>query len=53
MFITGDRVKVAGETGTIYALDADWAAVILDSESHKRNPPIFWAKQAELDKLTK
>jgi hypothetical protein len=48
MFIVGDRVTVAGESGRIYALDADWAAVILDSNASKRNPPIFWAKLHEL-----
>jgi hypothetical protein len=50
MWNINDRVKVAGETGRIYALDADWAAVILDKESGKRNPPIFWAKLHELSK---
>ena len=46
----GERVEVAGEQGRIYALDADWAAVIMDSQAHKRNPPILWAKQSELGK---
>lgn len=51
MFIVGERVKVAGEEGRIYALDHDWAAVILDSQSSKLNPPIFWAKLDELAKV--
>jgi hypothetical protein len=50
MFIVGERVKVAGEEGRIYALDADWAAVILDSQASRTNPPIFWAKLHELSK---
>lgn len=44
----GQRVSVEGETGRVYALDHDWAAVILDRESHRANPPIFWAKLSEL-----
>lgn len=44
----GQRVTVEGEAGRVYALDHEWAAVILDKESHRVNPPIFWAKISEL-----
>jgi hypothetical protein len=48
MWQIGQHVKAAGETGRVYCLDHDWAGLILDSNSHKVNPPIFWAKVSEL-----
>ena len=44
----GQRVTVAGESGRIYAIEHDWAAIALDKDAHKNNPPIFWAKFDEL-----
>jgi len=45
----GQRVKVAGDVGYIYAIEHDWAAVILDKDSHRTNAPILWAKFNELE----
>jgi hypothetical protein len=46
----GQRVKVAGQSGYIYGIDHDWAAVVLDKNAGKRNAPITWAKFDELEK---
>ena len=51
MWNINDRVTVGEHQGRIYALDADWAAVILDSQASRTNPPIFWAKLNELAKV--
>jgi hypothetical protein len=45
----GQHVKAAGETGRVYCIDHDWAGLILDSQAHKTNPPIFWARISELE----
>ena len=44
----GNRVTVAGESGYIYSIEHDWAAVVLDKNAHRSNAPICWAKLTEL-----
>jgi hypothetical protein len=48
MWTVGNRVTVDGKAGRIYAIDHDWAGLILDETAHRSNPPIFWAKFDEL-----
>lgn len=44
----GNRVSVDGETGYIFSIEHDWAAVVLDKVAHRANAPIMWAKLTEL-----
>lgn len=47
----GDRVSSPGGQGTVFSTEHGWAAVVLDINAHRANPPVFWARFEELMKL--
>lgn len=49
MIKRGQRVTTADGQGYVYAIEHDWAAVVLDKHSHRNNAPIYWAKLEELE----
>ena len=49
MITRGQRVQTEAGGGYVYSIENDWAAVTLDKNSHRSNPPVYWAKLAELE----
>lgn len=50
MITYGQRVVTVSGPGVVYTIDdrTGYAGIILDTNAHLNNPPIFWATLEEL-----